>query len=503
MATKLHPTLQKFAATRRQATVFDREAVARENWAKYLDAVQAAYTAKGKILSDKVLTSTALVLENLYNKFESLRNESTIASNVGAFIDYGFDLIGSFYPSLAAHEAVDVDPIPKRRADIFFQEFLYGTDRGDVRKGDTMFSPYRVGNGNTYYSKEQNIPQTLYKATADTTGAVTLPSIVAIPMVPGRVRIRVVLPTGLFTDFLDTPDGGNTTTGTLAPMGTFGGGNMAGSGTVNYATGALTLNLTSTAPQGSVITGFTSVSFEENPETIPEVYSRITSELVEAIPYKLRARYSLDAEYDLQQGHNGVSLNKALRLSLIESVRHSIDMDVFDSIRDGAALTQSPWSAVHRTNIAWTDQKEEFWDLALVPAKNQIFQATRKAEADVLVAGMGVTGIVETLPAFDRTAAIQNGPHVMGNLNGMKVIKNPFYDPMEYVACWKSPVPMEAGFKLCPYLPLYVTPTYTTDDLFGRFGLIHMSAFKMIFPEYFVKGSVVNTLPAGAAITTP
>jgi len=450
--------------------------LAMQNWKPRLDSIATVMKSHDVKFDSNRRASTAVVLENLYNQFGKLQNDATVASNVGSFIDHGFDLISAFFPTLIAHDIVNVDTLTRRDGRIFFLDYMHGTSRGNITKGDVMFGSRAVGNGNTYYSRQNSIPQVLEEKGDGSTTAFTA-NIVALPIVEGSVIVRASKTGG----FLNVVDNGS---GTLTGDGT---------GTVNYATGAISVTF-STAPLADTpVIVFSSVNFETNPETIPQVDARLTSESVYAEPYKLRARYSIDAEYDLQQAH-GISISKALRLAMIEEVRHETDGTILDELLANAGVSAPDWDTTHRDNIAWVDQKEEFWDLALVPGKSKIFQATRKAEADILVGGTQVCDVIETLARFERTGKTQAGPHFIGTISGLKVFKNPFYQPNKYAMTWNSPLPIEAAYKFCPYLPLYVTPVVELDDLIGRFGLIQMYATKVVNSNLIASGKLVGNV---------
>lgn len=49
-----------------------------------------------------------------------------------------------------------------------------------------------------------------------------------------------------------------------------------------------------------------------------------------------------------------------------------------------------------------------------------------------------------------------------------------------------------AGFVMCPYIPLFSTPTLVTSDLIAQKGFMSSVAFKTINAGMFCQGQVSN-----------
>lgn len=84
------------------------------------------------------------------------------------------------------------------------------------------------------------------------------------------------------------------------------------------------------------------------------------------------------------------------------------------------------------------------------------------------------------------------GPMVIGDIDGLLVVQNPFKESDYYTMGYRGPSYLYAGFIYCPYIPLFTTPTLITSDLMAQKGFLSSAGFKVINPGLFCEGIIAN-----------
>jgi len=432
-------------------------------------------------LNSRAKVTTLMMLENLRT---ALKEEST-ASSISNFINYGFDLISAVMPNLVAHDLVSVQPMTRRVGEIFFQDFRYSTNKGNVRDGDTLFSPFISGSGDIYYSSE-----IVYAEVVDEGDGSTTDFSFTLEWFP-------VVTSGLsLTDGVQTFTADTTTPTTLV-------GDLGGSGTIVYSTGAVTLSFvggTSAAPLTGVdITATYKINFEDTPTSIPEVDTNVYSYAIEAEKRALRVIYSLDAAYDLKMAF-GKDMEAEMLTTLSNQIRANIDMEILNDLYLNAFSTIPTWDRDTPTGVPYLWHKEAFKDV-VIAASNQIFTNTRRVQGSFMVCGVNVCNVVESLGEFKKSAKKPlPGPYVLGTYNDLTIIKNPYYPTNEYVMGHKNDNWLDAGYVYAPYMALFATPPVTLDDLKTRRGMETRYAKRVINSRMYVKGAIDGGIVPAPAV---
>jgi len=447
-----------------QEQIFDKAAYLMEHeWKDHIEAIQEAVQDVDEI----TLATTAIILENT-KKYMERMDESTKSVNIGSFQNFAFDMISAVMPSLIANQIVSVQPMQNRIGQIFFLEFLYGTTKGGITAGDKMFAANAAGNANIHYTDEVIDGEAVGAAgSTNYTGNLSF-----IPVRAGTL---------VFTDGTQTvtDDGAGNLIGDIG----------AGANTINYTSGAF--DVTFNAATGADVTVTYEFNFEENPSLIPEVNISLTSAPVTARMRKLRALYSLDAGYDLQQIF-GKSADTELTTALSSEIRQEIDGDILTDLLNAASVSLTPFSLTPPDpSIPFRDHKFDFIN-TIIDGSNTIFDNTRRAEGNFIVAGTDVMRLLESLEGrYEKNGRLQPGPHFAGTLDGSwRVFKNPFYPKKTFVLGYKGDLFLEAGYVYAPYMPLFTTPNIMLDDFVSRKGMATSYGKKIVNGDFFVKGTI-------------
>jgi hypothetical protein len=416
-------------------------------------------------------STVAITLENTKRWLRKVQ-ETSDSSAIGNFIHYGYELISAIMPNLVATEVCSVQPMTRKVGEVFFMRYNYGTDKGTISSGDTMFGVFQSGQGG-----ERNYTSTTVSGEVLGTGNGGDTYDFKLNMIPAVADGNVSITDGTET-FTDAAG-----SGTLA-------GSAGGTGTVNYSTGEVHLEFNAAVGGATEISATYTIDFEQNPDNIPELDFQVWSEAVTAKARKIRSKYTLDAMYDLQQAF-GRGVDGDVVSACAANIRAEIDAELFELMRSGAYGTVSTWDRNLPMGVSWRDHKYAIID-TIINAQNKVFKQTRRAHGNFIVAGVDVCTVIESLESEFKPSGAdpQAGPYIVGHLRGMPVIKNPYYPDKEYVVGHKGSMWLNAGLVYSPYMPLFVTPPVVLDDQVVRRGLGTRYATKMVNNRMYVHGDI-------------
>ena len=454
-----------------------------KRWKDYTVAIREGYKEKHKSsIPDNIIATTATLLENTY-QYAARMDETTRTVNLGTFVDYGFDVISATIPNLIAHDIVSVQPMNAKHGAIFYLQYLYGNNKGTIKAGTGMNDPFTGINGDSFnFSNDVVDGESI--GTGD--GSTTQFSVALgyTPVRPGATTIYVgteavakVANSAGGVDTLEAINGSGVT------------------GTIDLATGNITINFGTAPASEAAITAVYRYDMDQTTVGFSQVDLDLASVSLEAFPRKLRARWLLDAGFELQK-MKGIDAESELVTAMSNEIKFEIDGELLKELYAKAAWTGFSWDCrMPGIYNSYTEYKRTIIDL-FTEMSNKIFMGTKRVGANFIVAGVDVCNIIETLPEFAAdnlgTKTI-NGPHKIGKLsNKWDVYKNPFYGNANFVLGYKGSSWLDAGFVYAPYMPLYATPTQVLDDFIFRKGLATSYGQIMLNNKLYAKGNILN-----------
>ena len=444
-------------------------------WKDYTVAIREGYKEKNKTsIPDNIIATTATLLENTY-QYAARMDETTRAVNLGTFVDYGFDVISATIPNLIAHDIVSVQPMNAKHGAIFYLRYLYGNNKGTIAAGTEMNSPFTGANGATNFSNDTIDGESV--GTGDASEQNFSTTLAYTPIRKGSVSI-----TAGSIIAIDDGNGGITGTGVT-------------SGTIDYETGAITVQFTAAPALDTPVLAQYRYNMDLTTVGFSQVDLDLASVSLEAFPRKLRARWLLDAGFELQK-MKGIDAETELVTAMSNEIKFEIDGELLKELYLKAAHTGFTWDCKNpKSSLSYQEYKRTIIDL-FTEMSNKIFTSTKRVGANFIVAGVNVCNIIETLEEFkaDSLGVKQiNGPHKIGVLsNKWTVYKNPFYNDDTFVLGYKGSSWLDAGFVYAPYMPLYATPTQVLDDFIFRKGLATSYGQIMLNNKLYAKGSITN-----------
>lgn len=404
---------------------------------------------------------TARILEN---QGKVRMDEATMSGDVATFQKYVLPLIRRIYPQLPIIDLVGVQPLSGPAGLVFTMEAKYATAKGPVAAGTTIYD-----NASTSYASSL-VDAEEYRAAAGSSTNYN-GNLSWYPVVPGSVAITVGAVVAV--------DDGVGTVGTLSGAG-------VASGTITYATGAVTLTLSVAA----TVKGNATYTYNSEVNTlIPEIELDVTEQAVIAQPRKLRAKWSPEAQQDLQAVH-GVEGEATFVAEIAQAIQREISRAVVEQCRSIVPSgNKDTFSRTVTSYISYDEHKRAIID-KLIALSRKIYAGTFRGVGNVLVAGQLGADIIETLPSFvaDSAAALEQPYGKIGTLNNRwKVLEDIYMDSTKILIGYKGATFMDTGVVYAPYVALMLDTFINPDDFKVRKGFLTRDAICSINGKFYAE----------------
>lgn len=419
--------------------------------------------------------STAQLLENQRKHLAPL-TEMTKLLNLGHIDKVTFPTIRAVYPNLIANDIVSVQPMSGPVGLAFYYDVLYGSNKGAIAAGQTMFDSRTGPFGDESYSSDSVVNEVMLLS-----GNNVAHTMAYRPVRPGTVTLLLTV-TGVGS--VTATDDGNG--GFL-----FTGGTVS-SAAINYETGVVAIDLSQNITAATATYRYDS----EASDFIGQVDLQLTSVPITAVPHKLRSRISWEAMMQME-AVNGMSAAEEVALAMTEGLKHGIDRKVINDLYNSAGAGSVTWDRTVPFGVSWTEHKQSLVD-AFSAANNLVFRATKRGNTNWVVAGVGVCDVIETLPNFVPAVSLseinQNtGVQFIGTLAGRwRIYKDPFLPNARWVQGYKGARLTDTGYAYCPWIPVFTSPEIMLDDMIRRQAMATLFGNKMLNNKFYVTGTVIN-----------
>jgi hypothetical protein len=464
--------------------------IGEKRWRQRLRVAEAAYrhTHNGRAMPENIL---AALIHSYNNTFEAMQeaghikrgtpiHEDTFSSDVSPHVPFAFDVITALLPNLIIDEIASIQPMDRRTGEIYFLDYKRSITKGKHTAGETALSALTGANTGTEYDGEYSTDDVTETIGTGTGSEDNFPDTLGqVPIVAGSV----VISDGT-QEVTDDGEGGLI---------------GDGSGTVDYVTGAIDVTFDSNVASGADVEVTYQVDQERNPDAVGIIDLELRSDTVRARRHALRARWMMDAEYDLMKAH-GRNAGDELLAVVVSEIKRDIEIRYLNMLWAQGTGTARSFDAQPPTiGITKFDHYRTF-KVELSAAGNRMMQDTQRASGNFIVIGTDVATMIESLgePDFKPSVDLMNppaGPHMVGIFGGRwRVIKNPA--PEWNGRCLvghKGEGYLNAGSVWAPYRPVVITPKIVLDDFKNRQGVLSYSAQKMINAKMFTKITCTNT----------
>ena len=259
-------------------------------------------------------------------------------------------------------------------------------------------------------------------------------------------------------------------------------GNITGVGTIDYATGIVTVT--------TAVTADTVVNYkydnQECPVQVPQLKLEVSKLLLNARAYTLGYTYSTFAAFNLLRTQN-VDLKDLLGEGAANELVAEVDALVYDDmLRDVATM---PGVTFNMNYTGYFSEKEYYQGFAnrLEQAKQLIWQKTRKIRPNVAIMGLNGAYLARQQDGFvSQEQANPVGTHVIGKIKDLVCIENPFMNEDLVILTYKGN-DFTGSYAVGEYMPVVQTQLLQYEDFRNSASLATMIAKKKVNAAFFSK----------------
>ena len=489
------------------------------------DKVNVVESIRGG-MSDDAKNTLAKVLNNTNNALNDLRtisamkNESVCRdvpssqygpSSIDWFPEHSIDMVSAIYASQIIDDIVSVQSIDSPVGVIRFLQYVYGQDRGFAKRNEVAIDQWGAMRGaanGKFVARERIDGEILGSATV--ASADDLPASETTPanwsIVKGFVQ-HLPLKVDADSPIILTDETANRTfyvrnskcgwkvsevdmDGNESDLAE----NKAMVRILSPESGEMSVAIAKTlltAGDEVIVSYFQDLS--EVPTDSMNLELRLRTEVIKAVPHKIRANFSFDASYALSKAH-GINVEESLVNACTAEIRQERDNEVIGILMRQAG-NRREWDRTVTSYISQHDHDLSFLNEIFACASLINFE-TKRGFGNWVVVGRQGLNIIKSAGSdhFKAVGATlpNNGAFVVGELDDqIKVIYSPYIPQDAYLVGYKGS-DMDAGFVVADFLPITKTELVMLDDFVGRQGLISYYGTKMINPKMYVVGKIVG-----------
>ena len=483
-----------------------------EAWKSKIDVVEnvrGGMTNEARAVLAKVLSNTGKTLEDLsIVRGAKVKNESLIDgvpasqySGIDWFPEHAIDMVSAIYASQIIDDIVSVQAIDSPLGIIRFLQYTYGQDRGNAKRNEVAIDQWGAMQGaanGKFVAREFVDSEELGKATSATLLEGFAQHLPVRVDADSHLDFKVNGTDKAFRVKKASKDAANFT---VVALDSNGYEQALPSGvtivaSVNPVSGAISLTKSAGANQWTADDTFT-VSYFQDLSEVPtdsmNLELKLRTEMVKAVPHKIRANFAFDASYALSKAH-GINVEEALVNACTAEIRQERDNEVINILLKQAGST-STWDRQITSYISQHEHDMSFLSELFACASKINFDTKRGFGNWVVVGRIGLNIIKSAGSDHFKatgTALPNNGAFVVGELEGqIKVIYSPYVPEDSYLVGYKGS-DMDAGFVVADFMPITKTELVVLDDFVGRQGLVSYYGTKMINPKMYVAGKILN-----------
>jgi len=471
-------------------------------------------------MSDDAKSTLANVLNNTSNALNDLRtiravkNESLVdgvpASQLGAvdwFPEHSIDMVSAIYASQIIDDIVSVQSIDSPIGVIRFLQYTYGNTRGNAKKFGVAIDQWgamRGADAGIFAANERvdsepaNVEEAGENNSAKVHGFMMYLPVKVKEECPidihnetenWTLRAKPTKCEGWVVGSVDSD-------GFFSPVEVTNG--TAPAFSINPVSGEFCLELNGATNDFALSgTDAVSTSYYQDlsfaPSNTEALELRLRTEMIKAVPHKIRANFAFDASYALSKAH-GINVEEALVNACTAEIRQERDNEVISLLMRQAKNT-STWDRQVTSYISQHEHDMSFISEIFACASKINYETKRGFGNWVVVGRMGLN-IIKSAGSghFKATGATlpNNGAFVVGEIEGqIKVIYSPYIPEDAYLVGYKGS-DMDAGFVVADFLPITKTDLVMLDDFVGRQGLVSYYGVKMLCPAMYVRGKIIN-----------
>lgn len=281
-------------------------------------------------------------------------------------------------------------------------------------------------------------------------------------------------------------------------------------GTIDYATGKITLTGGVTLAAGDSITAtymYDNETVGPHPTTDTTLdhgqygarMGKLSLQLDEfdmkATAHQLACYWSVYSAFAAQNEY-GASVADMAREAAMSEITAEINTEGFQLLKNASMYQpQFNWDAapVLSGSVVPSDYLNMF-KLKLNQAAASVYQATNLARPNRLVVGTNAAEYMAMINGFQADSIEDTvGPYHFGKLDQFEIYVDPSYDPNEWVMACKSNDIRRNSALFGEYMPLTSTDAIGLADASVQQGIVSMFGMKVVNPASVVSGKIIGT----------
>ena len=418
---------------------------------------------------------------------------ATNTTNIMARPDF-IELLPLFVQKLLVLDVYGSVAMKSRQQLIPYFMFIAEATKGETERGKVLSSPFANRQG-----EDPNFTGRVVKneVVAEGTAIKAAGSLVYIPVLPGSVTIQTVT-SGVTAALTDGADG------KLYDA------SASQAGTIDYATGAITLTNPPAASAGNAVMATYQYDNEnvgprsdsaigigyEYGAQMAKGYLQLDEINLIAEAHELACYWSVYSAFAAQSEY-GASLGDMAKEASIAQITAEINAFAFEQLAKAASYKPQmnfDASPVFAGSVVPSDYLNMF-KLKLNQAAASVYQATQLTRPNRLIVGTNAAAFISMIEGFQADSAVDNvGPYHLGSLDQFEIYVAPNYDPDLFVLSCKSDDIRRNSALFGEYMPIMNTDQIGLANMSVQQGTATMYATEIVNPDTIVSGKLLGTM---------
>lgn len=389
---------------------------------------------------------------------------------------------------MIAPELVLTVPMASRTGRVAYLEYVAGSNKGGVSRGDMFNSVWSLGqmtDGRVAYTGQKVVETVSHTNGTASTLALAWEPVVGSVIVKNKATGAIVDPskitvvTGDYDKRMQLQDGQDTQGASIlvAPNGVNDTANAQAPGI-----GQTFVTIDSTVDTGdySVAYDYDNIVIPQN--DIPQLNARMNEVTLEAHARRIAVYYSQIANFQAKTDY-GFDLGDNLAKQAIGELQYEIDSEIVAGLHDAVRkqdFVDNVWSKTPGIGVSLVEHYQGFAKM-FDEAASRIYLRTQKFTPNYMVCARDVVTVLSFLNGWNAAPLGQiNGPYFAGTFNGVKVYVSPMLKAGEYFLGVNGSDMMTSAAVYGVYMPVVPTQLLGFADGAMSQGFSTLYDFKIL-----------------------
>lgn len=402
---------------------------------RYRDQFDAYMFARKRFGVNESATDQELVAlgQQLLSVERRRISEARDQASLGAIPTIALDVVTATVATSILPYFASIQPIEDQHGLVWYRNLYVNQDSGGYTDGEIIRNPLtlnKLGDG--------TLGLTNKKVTIETaiTAGSTYTSNVSAPVVPNKVFVKC-------GDLGQGFDDGN---GKILGFGF--------KGTIDYKTGAISIDVEDTPTADTVLEVITSVDIDRAPK-LDAINSLYTSKEIWAEITTLRSDFGMMSNLSFEKRW-GTSNSEEIAQDLTDEIVETLNVRCMNMIYDNQ-VGSTTWDRKPFSGVSYLEHKMTMID-SIANAESVIHLNTGKGVMNRIIAGRKAAAALSSMEDFERFSDSETSLSIFGTWKGVLVARATNVIPDDEMTIVSNPNGyFNAPVVYSPYIPLFVT----------------------------------------------